>query len=127
MKILKFWKTKSGKIILGTDGAKMIDMSDDPRSGLIPKALFASDEYKVEEGIHMVRQGFFIKMANIKGLSTSIEALYCTYEGKHIIIVNNRAYVFLNGKSVEPNEYKLLSIPNLSEINEKLDAVEKKT
>jgi len=104
----------------------MIDMSDDPRSGLIPKALFASDQYKVEEGVHFVRQGFFIKMANLKGLSTSIEALYCTYEGKHIVIVNSRVYVFFNGKSVEPEEYKLLSIPNLSEINEKIEAVEKK-
>jgi hypothetical protein len=126
MKILKFWKTKAGKIILGTDGARMVDMSDDPRSGLIPKALFASDEYKVDDGVHFVRQGFFIKLANIKGLTTSIEALYCTYEGKHIIIVNSRTYVFFNGKPVEPTEYKLLDLPNLSEVNEKLDAIEKK-
>ena len=97
MKILKFWKTQDGRIVLGTDGARMVDMSQDPRSNLIPKALFASEEYKITEDVNFVRQGFFIKMANVKGLTTSIEALYCTHEGKHIVIVNTKTYCFFMG------------------------------
>lgn len=107
--ILKFG-SKDGTVVLNSDKAEMIDITNDLRTKLLNKNDFLKHEYKADDNVYFVQQPFFIRMAQMKN-RPSIEALYINYKDNHIIIVNKKSYVFYNGKSIDPGSYDI----NISE------------
>lgn len=102
----------------GSNGSvyKMVDITTDPRSQLIPKDLFLDNRFNIGNDVYLLRNSLMIKLAKLKGES-SIESLYILHKNKHIIIVDDKAYVFWEGRSVEPEKFNFLYSEN--EIDEK--------
>jgi hypothetical protein len=111
MPILKFTFDNS-KISL--EKIRMEDISEDKRTQLLDKKSFLKKEYHIEHNVYMVVNDMFFKMSKFfNKTTTAIDAMLIRDEKDYIIIVPSRSYVFWNGRSVEPTEYKILD----SEIN----------
>jgi hypothetical protein len=111
MPILKFTFDNS-KISL--EKFRMEDITEDKRTQMLDKKSFLKKEYHIEHNVYMVVNDMFFKMSKFfNKTSTDIDAMLIKDEKNYIIIVPSRSYVFWNGRSVEPSEYKILD----SEIN----------
>jgi hypothetical protein len=106
MPILKFY-TKEGDIIL--ENLRIEDITSDKRTCLLNKKSFLKDEYKIDKNTYLALNDLFFKMSKIFNKSqTPINAMLLKEDSNRIIIVPSRSYVFWNGKSVDPVEYKLI-------------------
>ena len=93
---------------------RLEDITGDKRTGMLDKKSFLKREYNIAENVYMVVNDMFFKMSKIfNKTSTDIDSMLIRDGENYIIIVPSRSYVFWNGKSVEPMDYKILD----SEIN----------
>jgi hypothetical protein len=106
MPILKFSTNENGIIL---DGFRIEDITHDKRTSMLNKQEFIRDEYKIDKNVYLALNDIFFKMAKIfNPTAGSINAMTIKEGNDHIIIVPSRSYVFWNGRSVEPVEYKIL-------------------
>jgi hypothetical protein len=131
MKLLKIWRAlKSNGIVINDSKRKLrvVDITEDPRGKLLPKDDFLNKTFQVEKNVHIVRNAFIIRIASWQarryGRDPNIGGLYFKYKGKEVIIIPSKGYVFFNGKSIEPNRYKVLSVPTNEELQEKINEIE---
>jgi len=110
MPVLQLWK-KEGVVTLFKGHLK--EITDDPRTKMMPKDTFLSAKYKVEDGVFITHSSLIMNLATKD--DKEISALYCKHKGCHIIIVPPKSYVFYNGKSFEPESYNIIGGNTLSE------------
>lgn len=95
-------------ISLQSSKACLIDITSDPRTKLLNKNDMISEKFKVEPGIFVLKKPMFISMAKVQNRNREkVEALQIRYKDNLIIITGDKAYVFLNGKAVNVEEYEL--------------------
>lgn len=88
--------------------ACLIDITSDPRTKLLNKHDMISEKFKIEPGIFFLKKPMFISMAKVQNRNREkVEALQIRYKGNLIIITGDKAYVFLNGKAVNVEEYEV--------------------
>jgi hypothetical protein len=103
--IFKYWTDDKKNVHL--EKHKMVDISNDMRTMMLNKAILTSKLYKIDTNIFFIKQEFFIYMANIID-QPNAKSLYIKYDdGKQVIISGDKALLFYNGISIEPNEYIL--------------------
>jgi len=103
--IYKFSKEKNKIVILET--YEIVDISNDMRTKMLNKEILTSKLYKIDKNLYFVRQEFFIYMANLID-KPNAKSLYIKYEdGKEVVITDDSSHIFYNGKSIEPEKYKL--------------------
>lgn len=107
-KILKFSDLKCQGIV---------DITDDPRTKLIPLGLMIRPQYRIAPGIFMVRNGLMLRMARIRG-NREIQALYIRKGDSQVIVIDEKSYVFWEGRSIEPQRLGL----SLSHVEEQVKA-----
>lgn len=105
MPVLQIWK-KKGEVTMLKGYLKPID--DDPRTRLMPKNAFIDNQYLIGKNVYMTKSDIIIKMA--RDDDATVDALYCTHDGKDIVIMPKKSYVFFNGRSVEPKEFSVRSV-----------------
>lgn len=123
--LLKFSYTKDGSIedfkgdnlssshigptiSLQSSKACLIDITSDPRTKLLNKNDMISEKFMVEPGIFFIKKPMFISMAKVQNRNRErVEALQIRHKGNLIIITGDKAYVFLNGKAVNVEEYEI--------------------
>lgn len=96
-KILKFSDLKCPGIV---------DITNDPRTKLIPIGMMIRPQYRIAPGIFMVRNGLMLRMARLRG-SREIQALYIRKGDSQVIVIDEKAYVFWEGRSIEPQRLGL--------------------
>jgi hypothetical protein len=103
--IYKYWKEKNN--IVNLEKYEMVDISNDLRTKMLNKEILTSKLYKIEKNLFFVRQEFFIYMGNLCD-QPNAKSLYIKYEdGKEVVITDDTSHIFYNGKSIEPEKYKL--------------------
>jgi hypothetical protein len=107
MPVLKFWE-RDGTIVL--DQLRLEDITADKRTALVNRESFIRDEFQVADKVYMAISDIFFKMSKIFNKQKApISAMLIKDRESTIVIVPSRSYVFWNGKSVEPIEYRILS------------------
>lgn len=103
-------------ISLQSSKACLIDITSDNRTKLLNKHDMISEKFKIEPGIFFLKKPMFISMAKVQNRNRQkVEALQIRYKDNLIIITGDKAYVFLNGKAVNVEEYEL-DDSNVSEV-----------
>jgi hypothetical protein len=102
MTIFKFW-LKDKKIYL--DNLVLEDITSDFRTSFIDKKTLLLDKFNVYENVYIAVNDTFFKMAKL--FNKSIDAMVISEQNKWIIIIPSRSYVFINGQSVEPEQYSI--------------------
>lgn len=103
MPVLKFWKKE--EIVLDT--YRMENITKDDRTSKLNMASFMLDKYIIDKDVFMVINDFFFSMAKILNKGPEIHAMLIEKDGKNIIVIPSKSYVFWNGKSIEPLKYEL--------------------
>jgi hypothetical protein len=103
MPILKFI-FKENKVIL--DGLNIENITRDNRTKFIDTEKFINKQYQVENNVYIVVFDIMFKLAKIIDKNSKINAMLLNKNDNHIIFVPSGSYVFWQGKSIEPNEYK---------------------
>ena len=106
MPILKFFYNENGVIL---SGLRMEDITDDKRASMLDRKSFLKQEYKIDKNIYLILNDLAFKIAKLFDESkTPLNAILLREDGNYIIVVPSRSYVFWQGKSVDPVEYKVL-------------------
>ena len=106
MPILKFeTDTEDNMLFMSTDN-RMIDITNDPRSKLLPKNDIMNSLYKIDNNVYMAKNNFFIEKTRCFH-GNNVAVLYMKYKSNHIIVVGDNAYVYYNKKSVSVNDYNI--------------------
>lgn len=122
-KILKF-KFEDNNFIL--EKGEMVNISDDKRSTLMPKKLFVDKKYRIKHGVYMCKSDFCMSLARKNHSHPNISAIYCPYEGKHILIVPKNSYSFINDSSVEPTDFNVIAgLPTMFELQKNVEKISK--
>jgi ABC-type sulfate transport system substrate-binding protein len=107
MPVLKFDNDYNNDNILFTStDHKMLDITNDPRSKLLPKNDIINNSYKIDTNVYIAKNNFFIEKAQYFH-GKNIAVLYMKYKTSHLIVVGNNAYVYYNGKSISVNDYNI--------------------
>lgn len=115
MPVLKF-QCNNDDIAL--DKLHMEDITKDKRSTFIDFKGMTLSRYQIQDNIYMVKNQMFFDMAKVLNTSRKIiDAMLVQKDGKQLVIVPEKnAYVFWNGKNLEPEKYTILQ----TEENQKL-------
>lgn len=106
MPILKFW-FRDNQISL--EKLRLVDITEDKRTSFIDKSALSAEEFKIAENVYIAVNDLFFKFSKFFDKSTTpISAMLLRDENRNILIIPSRSYVFWDGKSVEPNEYKII-------------------
>lgn len=106
MTILKFTFTEPK---LSLEKFRLEDITYDKRTEMLDKKSFLKAEYNIDKNVYMVVNDMFFKMSKFfNKTQTPIDSMLITYEKNYIIIIPSRSYVFWNGKSIDPVDYKIL-------------------
>lgn len=104
MPILKFTFNENK---IQSEKFQIEDITEDKRTQLLDKKSFLKKEYNIENNIYMVVNDMFFKVSKYIN-NTDVDCMLIKDGENHIIIVPSKSYVFWNGKSVEPSEYKVI-------------------
>ena len=119
MPILKFKSSSPGVITL--DKLRMENITNDKRTSMLNRSQFLCNKYRIAENIYMARNDLFFNLA--KTLDTSrkpMDAMMVCEKGYSIVFVPKKSYVFLNGRSVQPENYEVIQNSENKEIQRKL-------
>lgn len=105
VKILRILRNKSCGDNVKCVG--LVNITDDPRTSLIPKDAMIQPKFKVDDQAYIVKNDLMLKLARKRG-SQDIDALYFKHKDNDVVIIGNKTYVFWNGRSVEPESFSLL-------------------
>lgn len=107
MPILKFDTDHNNDILsFASQGYKMLDITNDPRSKLFPKNDLLNGSYKIDKNVYIAKNNFFIEKAQCFH-GKNILVLYMKYKTSHLVVVGDNAYVYYNGKSISVNDYNI--------------------
>ena len=119
MPILKFKSDSNGNVSL--DKLRIQNITDDKRTALLNRSQFLCDKYKVADNFYMARNDLFFSLA--KTLDTSrkpMDAMLVKENGYSIVFVPTKSYVFVNGRSIQPENYEVIQNRENIEIQRKL-------
>lgn len=106
MPILQFETDTDDNMLFMSKDTRMLDITNDPRSKLLPKNDIINNLYKIDKNVYMAKNNFFIeKTRSFHG--NNIAVLYMKYKSNHLIVVGDNAYVYYNKKSVSVNDYNI--------------------
>lgn len=106
MPILKFETDTDDNMLFMSKDTRMLDITNDPRSKLLPKNDIINNLYRIDKNVYMAKNNFFIeKSRSFHG--NDVAVLYMKYKSTHLIVVGDNAYVYYNKKSVSVNDYNI--------------------
>lgn len=107
--VLKFWvkKLETGEETVTLDTHNLKEITHDEKAKVMPKDAFLHPTYKVR-GVYITKSNMIMKLAT--DADSSINALYCRHKGSHIVILPEKAQVYLDGFSVDPKVFNVMSV-----------------
>lgn len=108
--ILKFLKSDNNIVTLLD--YEMTDISSDFKTKLLDKKQLTNPKYKIDNDIFMLRQPFFLHIANTSD-KPNTKALYIKYSDNKQVIIIGKDDPFYNNKPLDPDEYKLPFAPDI--------------